>query len=248
MNITKSLFILLPVFAIGCEQVDSVDVRTDGIHADISLVTDGNGKTDLSATLRVGGSNSNTYLDLVDGDELTAFAGAEVKKLSRNRRALGQIHYEGQFDTDREDTQFRIAFTRVGHDSAETECRGGDAPNSTATLPAPFAIQSPAETAAFSADNDDIEVSWSNSGQNDDMEYRVSGSCIKDFGDDNLNDDGRFTIDHDDFKLVNDEATFDCDVKIKITRSREGSIDSGYGEGGKVNAHQVRSVEVKLRP
>ncbi len=247
MNIQKSLLVLLPILAIGCESVDSIDVRTEGIYASIDLVATGDDTTTVTTALRVGGRHSNTYLDLSDGDRLMGFVGADAKELDQVRGLFGALRYESRFDTQREDARFRIAFTREGHDEAETQCRGGDAANSFATLPAPFEIRSPEAGTVFSAREDDIVVSWSNPNRDDDMSYSVSGDCIESFGDDEFDDEGRFTIKHEKFKPIDDRAELNCTVNLRITRYRQGHIDSAYGEGGTVTARQSRTLSFEIR-
>lgn len=243
--------IYVPLFLLAtaaCERVESSDVRTSGIYADMTVTAVGDGTSRVSAALRVGGSLSNTYLDLVDGDELMAIQGEDEARMSERSIPLGPVHYEATFDVDTENTPFRVSFAREPHDETEKECRGGSAPNSFATLPAPFTIDAPAEDRAFSRADDDIEITWSPNGRRDAMSWRASGSCIEGDSGDIDTDNGRFVISRGKLRLRREADDNSCDVTITITRSRPGQIDPAYGEGGRFVARQVRSVEVRSDP
>lgn len=241
----------VPLFLLAsaaCERVESSDVRTSGIYADMTVTARGDGESQVSAALRVGGSLSNTYLELVDGDELMAIQGEDEVRMSKRSIPLGPVSYVASFPVDAENTPFRVSFSREPHDEAEKACRGGSAPSSFATLPAPFTIDGPDAGRTFSRADDDIEVTWSPTGSRDRMSWRVSGSCVENDSGDIDSDSGRFVVRRGDLRPIENRERDDCSLTIEIVRQRAGQIDPAYGEGGRFVARQVRQIRVESVP
>ena len=157
------------LLATACARVDSSDVRTGGVYADLEVTASGDGTSIVIAGLRVGGPQSNTYLDLVDGDTLTAHGGDQSQEMRKARSLLGRVTYRARFPLEAENSPFRVAFARDAHDPKEKECRGESAPNSFATLPAPFDLDAPRSRRTFSRRSDFIEIIWSSAGFGDRM-------------------------------------------------------------------------------
>src|SRR5437762_9756010 len=96
------------LLAVGCnneESTSSNNIKTGGIAA----LTDVYADTDTTATvhveLKVGGSSSNTYIDLDSGDELIATAGDQTKTLT----TTGKVgRYEALFSGVGADTEFTV--------------------------------------------------------------------------------------------------------------------------------------------
>lgn len=244
----NTLYFSVPLLLLAaCEQIDSKNVNTDGIYADLEAASDGE-ETVIEARLKTGGGLSNTFLDLSDGDVLTAYAGAEMSKMDRESQ-LGVVWYRARFSQIAENTPLRIEFTRQGHDDAETKCRGESAPNSMVTLPAPFSIGSPAKDDRFSRKDSAIDVQWSPSGTSDSMRWTLSGECIKGMSGNISGDPGRVVIEKGKIEAISEmRAGETCDVKIKIFRARSGNVDPAYGEGGNFAADQVREIEISSAP
>ncbi len=236
----KMLFVGLGIVALNgllaCENVDSSDVMTSGVYADINATADGSGHTLVQTSLRVGGAHSNTFLDLVDDDKLTVSQGDDVQQMER-QSLFAKVWYEKSFAVDAADTPFTIAFTRTVDQGA---------PNSSLTLPAPFEISAPAEDAHFSRMSDDIVVSWDPAGSTDSMRLSLDGNCIRILQKDLSGDDGQYTIAHDDIELSSDadEGT-SCTLTLTLQRRRVGQLDPGYGEGGQITGMQTRTIEIQ---
>jgi len=233
------------VAAAGCaEDVDSVDVRTDGIYADLELRAEGDGKAKVTASLLVGGARSDTYLNLTEGDELIAHLGGAERDMREISSAIGVFVYRAEFDGEDPDT-YRVEFRRTAHSEEEAKCRGGDAPFSYSTLPPPFSMQ--VQTAdGFSRDDDNLTISWSPSGGSDGMSLAVRGSCIRDYTTD-LGDTGSRTIAAGTLKPIGEMAE-DCQLSVTIDRARMGEVDENYGEGGTFRAVQSRASSLESTP
>jgi len=242
----KSLgFVFGWVAAMGCEQVDSPGIRTEAVFADMSVTASGDGTSLVSAGLRTGGGGSNTYLDLVDGDALVAH-GAGAMAMQRQESALGSIHYVARFDVDSENALFRIEFARRSHDEAEEVCRGGDAPNSIATLPAPFSLVLDPPNALVSRASGDLTVSWAAS--TDPVRWTLSGDCIETQAVDLERDAGTLRLLGTNMQALKGRTGETCSVDLDVSRMRPGSVDSAFGAGGVFDAIQTRTVRFRSGP
>ena len=70
------MILCLGSLALACsdESVESEDIRTTGIYPEIQVTATGNGSSLVRVRLKVGGSDSNTYLNLTGDDTLSASA------------------------------------------------------------------------------------------------------------------------------------------------------------------------------
>ena len=77
----------------GCSTVDSADLDTSGITANLLVtVPDGTTTAEVSATLRVG---TMTYVELGGGEKLSASGGGHTATLKRGKLA-GATSYTGR--------------------------------------------------------------------------------------------------------------------------------------------------------
>lgn len=245
MRNTRILLALVPLALGGaaCEQVDSDEVATDAIHATMRITATGNGESNARTWLKVGGANSNTYLDLTERDALIAYADQDSASMARDN-SLGVISYVANFATDAEETPFKISFFRTHEEGAE--CNGVSAPNSTVNLPAPFSITSPVPSTTYSRQSDAIPLAWDNAGRSDAMTWSATGDCIESSFDNPISGDpGTYTFDAGTFMT---QSTAGCAVTITLERTRSGTLDPAYGEGGTIRAAQIRSVQINSQP
>jgi hypothetical protein len=236
---TKSAILLLTLSAlVACEAVDSVDVMTDGVYADITAEAEGDGTTRTSAILRVGGATSNTFMELVETDTLTASTGDETQTMIDT--SIGDFHaYVADFDVEAEDTEFVVAFEREVDESA---------PNTTMSLPALFDVTGPEEAVTFSRSEEDITLTWEPSGSEDEMYWSVTGDCFYDAEGEIDGDPGTVVVEAGALESVDEDEPTTCEATLTLTRSRLGDLDPNYGEGGAVFGRQIRSVDVLVSP
>ena len=226
----------------GCaEDVDSDDVATDALYANIWVEASGDGNSRAYTTLRVGGSSSNTYIELTEYDALMTFVNDTSKGMQENESAFG-IVYATDFPFEAEDTPFRVAFLRTP--PPDGECAGDSAPNSTVTLPRPFSITSPAPSTSVSRAAP-FTFNWNNSGTADAMSYRISGPCILDHSESISSDPGTWTVAAGTIMTVGTDQTVTCNATLTISRSRNGVLDENYGEGGVISARQYRTLDIQ---
>ena len=238
-----ALFIL----ATACESVESKNVRTDGIFADLEASADGDGSTTLTAALKVGGSNGS-YMDLADGDKLIAHHGSDQTEMTLSDSLFGVRRYSATFNADQAGESFRIAFEREAHDDTEEACRGGGAPDSSASLPRGFSISSPASGAPLSRGGDEIVIRWDRASDGDEMEAELTGSCIHSKTIDIDGDPGSVSVSRDSLDARDGEVGTTCEVTIELKRKRPGTVDSAYGEGGRFSAEQMRTITIQSQP
>ncbi len=212
----------------ACATVDSDDVTTDGMYADMWVIAEGDGTSRAVATLRVGGELSNTFVELAGEDKLTAARPDEAPVPMTEQELLGARSYRADFADDTHDIDVTIAFEREVDDGA---------PSSVMSLPAPFTLD-PVE-ASYSRDDDDIVLTWDNT-QSEQVSIWAEGSCIQNLYTPRMTDAGTYTIAADKLEPNVGEEMENCEIELSVWRSRAGTVDAGYGEGGAAWGHQVR--------
>ncbi len=219
-----------------CETVDSGDIKTSGLYADLEADATGNGRTSLKATLTLG-PGSLTYLRLEEGETLVATSGTTSKTMSRTS-LFGATWYETEIAADAADTPFTIALTRVSDTSA---------PASTVTLPAPFTILAPTANQVVSRAGGPLALTWQAAGSTDELRLGASGPCIESVPEAALTgDSGSHQLAA--FQAKENEAATTCNVTLTLRRVRRGTVDPAYGKGGAFTARVMRQVTVSSTP
>lgn len=216
---------MLPLAALACtETVESSDVRTSGVFPEFRAVADGTGSTQVSARLKVGGNDSNTYLELQDGDRIEVSANGETRTLNET-----DTHsYTARFDVDASGTEFVFAFLRSEQDES--------APRSIVTLPEPFSLQMTASEVSRASGQ--VGFSWDPPASGS-LHWDLAGDCVwADQGD--TADDGSHSLGADDVRSPTTDADKTCDVQLTVQRGLGGSIDPAFTEGGENRAYQER--------
>lgn len=226
---------VLSLWGCSCETVDSGDIKTSGLYADLEAEATGNGRTQLKASLTLG-QGSLTYLRLAEGETLVASSGATSKTMSRTT-LFGATWYEAELATDAADAPFTIALTRVADTSA---------PSSTVTLPRPFTLTAPAANQVVSRAGGPLQVTWQVAGSGDELRLSASGPCINSVSELTLSDSGAHQLPA--FSARTDEAATTCNVVVKLARLRHGTVDPAYGKGGDFVARVTRQVAISSTP
>src|SRR5258705_12301922 len=134
---------LLGLSAMGCskETTSSSNIKTGGIAALIDVYA----KTDDTATVHVklvvGGSSSNTYVNLDGSDKLVATVDGKSKTLTTTDTGI----YEGNFSGVGADSDFSVTLERPDDVTAS---------GNSGTLPPPFTLDDP--TPKLSRKTDDL--------------------------------------------------------------------------------------------
>lgn len=224
---------MLPLVALACtETVESSDVRTTGVYPEFRAVANGTGSTQVSARLKVGGNDSNTYLELQDGDRIEVSVGTETRTLDETDSHT----YSARFDVDAAGTEFVFAFLRSEQDE--------NAPRSVLTLPEPFSLQM--TTAEVSRASGLVGFSWDPPASGN-LHWDLAGDCVwPDQGD--TVDDGSHSLSADDVRSPTADAAKTCPVSLTVQRGRAGSVDPAFTEGGESIAYQERAQSFTSTP
>jgi hypothetical protein len=218
----------------GCtETLDSKNIRTQGISATIEATAGSATSTRVVATLKAGGDESNTYIDLNAGDKLTAESGGKQVLMTAESTGV----YNAQFATGEAETEFKVLLERDVDD---------DAPNNAGKLPAPFDIGAlPTEPVSRA---EALTITWSPGDTSDTMHIHLDGDCIFFEDIDVPGDPGTYTIDANKLKPTSSDKPESCDVNIEVSRSRKGSVDPTLDPESTFVLKQVRSAKVTSAP
>ncbi|MBM4280809.1 MAG: hypothetical protein FJ137_08630 [Deltaproteobacteria bacterium] len=228
----------------ACSSIDSDDIDTDAITADLTARPRADGSaTELAATLAAG---ALTFIDLQAGDRLVASSGDVQVELSANE-VLGVMSYGATLDGVGEvGATVTVAFEREAFASA---------PSSTVELPAPVSITAPDAGAAFSRAEDDLVIALAGSASDDAVRVSWSGDCVVADGIDVPAGQASVTIARGTLaKAERSSSDADaapiadsCSLRIVAERTIEGVLDPAY-EGGRITAVTSDSREVTTSP
>lgn len=219
---------------LGCEDVGSGDVLTDGMWADVAFTADGTGGSQAAAVLRAGGVASNTCVDLQGDDQLTATLVDDSVPMVEEE--LGEIHrYVASFGTAPVGEPVIVAFLRTIDEGA---------PQSIAELPSEFAIEAPVAT--FARNTQDLVLSWAPTSSQL-MRVEIEGDCVFTHAE-TVADAGSYTLPAGTLDPLDDAAPGTCALDVAVRRLNPGTIDPGFGQGGTSVGVQVRTTEVESTP
>lgn len=226
--------LLSTVALLGCKETTSSEfIRTAGIAALMSVTAESADSSKLHVELRVGGAQSNTYVILDGGDELTARVGDETKDLY----SVDEGVYEQTFAT-----AAQVELT-VGLDREEDE----DAPNSKATLPASFTITQPGATDELSRETDSVFIVWTPVA-NAEGTISLSGACISAQSFSVSGTAGMYNVAPGELTSLDEMMPESCTVDVEMTFTREGTADPAYDDESYFRASQVRRTSFVSNP
>jgi hypothetical protein len=227
---------LLALLASGCAKIESSDLLTTGIYADLAARSTGMGTTAIYATLYVGSPSNLNFVELTGDDQLIASYGGQRTAMTQTE-LLNIVSHVAQLPTDADGAAFDIALERTVD---------AGAPMSHVTLPAKFTVAPAPATASRAAA---LTLSWSSSASADAMAWKATGACIGDAQGAITGDPGTVTIPAGAFvKRAGQNIADTCTVSITVTRSRPGVLDPHYGKGGVVVGSQERTVMAMSTP
>ncbi|HEY3256376.1 MAG TPA: hypothetical protein VGJ91_20595 [Polyangiaceae bacterium] len=225
---------LVTLLAVGCskETTSSSNIKTGGIAALIDVYADNATSATVHVELKVGGSDSNTFVDLDNGDELIATAGDEMKTLTTRDSGV----YEANFSGVAAETPFNVVLNRP---------RDTTAADNSGALPPPFELEKP--MAGLSRKDDALDVNWAPSGSDDGMDFAFGGDCIFDYSK-SPSDLGTFTLAKGTLESTGGSMPETCDVSVDAQRSRSGTADAAFDPESWFRLHQRRSTKFSSNP
>lgn len=240
-----SLLVLLG----ACGTVESENVKSEGIHADIDVVAEGEGSTYVSARLEVGDDGVlRTTLKMTSGDRLMAYAGGVAQQMSRSKSLLYGTSYVTTFPFAGGGTEFKVSLEREDFT---------DARNSKVILPAAFTITTTPDK-TYSDLDDPVKTRWEPR-RDDRMKIRYALECVDANGflhigkyTRSISDRGKHVMTVAEILAQARRNVYDysngCSLTITVMRIRSGKIDRNYGEGGRISALQQRRISATIAP
>jgi hypothetical protein len=225
---------LVGLTSMGCstETTGSSNIKTGGIAALIDVYANDDTTATVHVELKVGGSSSNTYVNLEGSDELVATAGGKTKTLSSVDRGI----YEADFSGLEPGTEFQVTLERPD-DTTASENSG--------ILPDPFDFTEPASD--LSRKDDDLDLVWDPSGTGDDMEIEIDGDCTFPYSH-KMADTGAYTVDAGEIESTGGDDPETCNLTAELTRTKDGSADTLFDPESYFRLHQSRSAKFTSNP
>ena len=220
----------------------SEDIKTSGIRVEIEVTSSSENQAEIDVALLVGGSNSNTYINLSGGDKLTATLNdATTKDLNEETDLL-----------DSKKVTYNITFNNAGAGASNASYKVSlqrptetDALNSTVNIPEAI-TGFIADKNTFSRSSEDLSLTWNGLNNGSNVELSYEGDCI--FNDSvDTSDDGSYQINSGVIES-NASSNQNCDITFTLTRQLSGSLDPNYGEGGYIRAYKTSSFDVSSIP
>jgi hypothetical protein len=218
----------------GCskETTSSSNIKTGGIAALIDV----NAFDDTTATvhveLKVGGSSSNTYVDLEGNDELVATAAGATKTL----KVVDTGIYEADFSGVEGGTEFTVSLERP--DDATASDNSGN-------LPDPFTLDDP--PTGLSRMDDDLTLTWAPADTGDGMHAAITGKCIFPY-DKDMSDTGGLVVAAGKIDSTGGDMPETCDLTAKLERVTDGVADTQFDPESYFRLHQFRSGKFTSKP
>nr|MBA3458034.1 hypothetical protein [Deltaproteobacteria bacterium] len=103
--------LMLVLLFAGCSTVDSSDILTSGIHAEIAARSDGEGSTDVQVVLYLGNPINLNFVQLTGDDQLIASHAGQDKEMTQTT-LLNIVSHRASFPTDAEGERFTVDLQR----------------------------------------------------------------------------------------------------------------------------------------
>lgn len=225
---------LLGLSAMGCskETTSSKNIKTGGIAALIDVYADTDSTATVHVKLVVGGSSSNTYVDLEGSDSLIATADGKKKTMSVVDTGI----YEADFSGVAEDTEFTVTLDRPDDETAS---------DNSGKLPAPYTLDDPASN--LSRADEALDVTWAPADTGDPMALEFDGDCIFNYSK-GVSDTGTYTVAAGTLDSTSSKMPETCDIELNADRHRDGVADTKFDPESYFKLHQRRSATFTSKP
>jgi hypothetical protein len=226
----------LAAAAAACTHVDSDSVHTADLRADIRVFADGSGTSWVFAWLFSHHAGDPPFnedtIRLVGGDSISATSGNRTVAMQESNLVV-EDRYDASFDTADPGQTFEVALHRESDASAL---------HSSAVLPAPFTLSVPA-TFSRSAP---LTISWSPSGSADPITVHFTGCAGAQLGP--FPDTGTATLPAGAIPANQGHTNDTCSLAVLVDRTRSGTLDPAYGQGGSIVGIQERGASITSTP
>ncbi|WP_112237372.1 hypothetical protein [Kribbella monticola] len=219
----------------GCSTVDSADIRTSGMTADLLVELPESGQAaEVTASFRVG---TLTYVELGSGEKVTVSAQGLTEELRRGKFA-GATRYTGQLEATEPGTEFTLDLERDGDNTS--------APRSTVVLPESVHLVAPVAGARLSrrtavqvrfASGPPQRLTWTGQCvQSGDLEIEAGRSAATIAA-------GLIRAIPSTSASPRSGGSDSCQLTLTLTRRTTGKLDAAFKDGTVVaEAESVRQV------
>ncbi len=249
MNKSKALTSLFVLFVLvasaGCSEIDSRNIRTAGINADMEAGVDGSSRTEVEVRLTTDSTLFADQIDLSRGDRLFATINGVTQRLGRSGS-----RYRTTFNFDAGGMVLIVELDRDNDRNAR---------DSRITIPDAFDILMPAANTVFEA-AEEVTVVWDPPANGNTIELIYSGQCMNMqsnesegfFRSFNISDSGMHSVVVENLLNSSDQRqNFDpmmaCPTTVTLRRRSTGTIDREF-DGGRFRALQERELVFIINP
>lgn len=250
----------------GSDSTGSAEVDTRTLRADIRAEGMTASQTDVAVSLSLS-SDSEQKIKLENGDKLTATTGSETINLSLKQNSLQPV-YIGSLKTGIAGTEVTVNLQRTTPPSddgfwfpSEQVAKPDfgeffiDAPESKASLPADFAISTPAAATEYSSSSDIVALSWTPSASGNDMRLLHTTTCPPEPDSKAISLSSEIAVSDDTgsqavpiIELLSTQGTATkCSIQLDLIREASGTLDPAYRTGSIVGT-QRRTVTITYSP
>jgi hypothetical protein len=226
---TRVKIILLALLAgTGCQQIDSYNIPTDAVEAQIRVTSFELGSDTISTTLKLQGE-ALTYFELGAGEQL--YVASDGYEFPMFPAAFG---YQASLPQGGDDRLVQVAFLRS---------RFGSALDSYVSMPPSFSVFAFGESDAF---GDRLAIEWDVI-SHDPISVSLDGPCMHPYTFDigAFEDIGSHVISAEELPVHNSWLGQDCRVQVSVDRVREGELDPALS-GGFISATQTRTTSINI--
>jgi hypothetical protein len=232
----------------GCskETTSSKNIKTGGIAALIDVYADTDDTATVHVKLVVGGSSSNTYVDLEGTDSLTATVDGKTKTLS----VVDSGIYEAKFTGVGAEAEVSVLLDRPDDETAA---------DNSGQLPPTYTLDDP--MSKLSRRDDPLDVTWAPSDSGDPMLLDFDGSCIFHYSK-SVSDTGSYTVakgtldSTHDYEPASCESKPDtctdmpetCDITLEVDRTQDGVADGKFDPESYFKLHERRKTTFTSNP
>lgn len=230
---------------LACSDVDSDELETNQIFAEFLVQSDGVATAQVSVILRKDSAQSLTFVELEEGDDLSATVGDDTQSL--DKESFQDAHrYVAEFVDLSAGELVTVTFERSRGDVVEAEL----------ALPLDFSLDAPLADAEFSRPADDIVLQWSDGAAPEAPEVPLEGAtmrveaaaaCFEVWSSGIPADTRTYTIPAGSF-VANDDSADTCGVDLEIRRDLEGTVGEGLQGDSVARGRQIRAVAITSTP
>lgn len=230
---SAELFASMCALAACGATTSSKNVRTGSLVALIDITSERPDQTVVSATMVVGGRDSNTHVVLEEGDQLVASCQGEKIEMS----SVDNGSYAARFA--RSDGEFVVGLERASDEPA---------PRSVGDMPASFEITSMFGDVPISRANDALAITWTPGGSEALVTIELEGDCIHSTVLDASSDAGKYTIEAGKLTAWKSQEKDSCNVALRVVQTKHGEPDPALGADSSVVLRQIRATRFVSAP